>query len=83
MREWIDKFKETGLLKVVDEPVDINLQLGHIAYIEVKKDDSKALLFTKPVDSSGRVYPPVFANTFGSMKAVELVFEKTPDLLCN
>ncbi|WP_297576352.1 menaquinone biosynthesis decarboxylase [uncultured Campylobacter sp.] len=81
MREWIDKFKEAGLLKVVDEPVDINLQLGHIAYIEVKKDDSKALLFTKPVDRSGRVYPPVFANTFGSMKAVELVFEKTPDLI--
>ena len=81
MREWIDKFKEAELLKVVDEPVDINLQLGHIAYIEVKKDDSKALLFTKPVDSSGRVYPPVFANTFGSMKAVELVFEKTPDLI--
>lgn len=81
MREWIDKFKEAELLKVVDEPVDINLQLGHIAYIEVKKDDSKALLFTKPVDSSGRVYPPVFANTFGSMKAVELVFQKTPDLI--
>ena len=49
MKNAIELLKEHNLLKVIDEEVDIDLEIPHIAYIEVKKDDSKALLFTKPV----------------------------------
>ena len=74
MREWIEKFRSAGLLKVIDEPVDINLEIGHLSYIEVKKDDSKALLFTKPTDKNGKIYPPVLTNTFGfDFSSAELV----------
>ncbi|QKF64487.1 menaquinone biosynthesis decarboxylase [Campylobacter corcagiensis] len=77
MREWIEKFRSAGLLKVIDEPVDIDLEIGHISYVEVKKDDSKALLFTKPTDKNGKIYPPVLTNTFGSFKALELVLGRS------
>ncbi|CZE50847.1 menaquinone biosynthesis decarboxylase [Campylobacter geochelonis] len=76
MREWIEKFKAAGLLRVIDEPVDIDLEIAHISYIEVKKPDSKALLFTKPVSKDGRHYPPILTNTFGSFEALKLVLGK-------
>lgn len=79
MQEWVEKFKEAGLLKIIDEPVDIDREIGHISYIEVKKKDSKALLFTRPISKDGRIYPPVLTNTFGSFEALNLILGKTPD----
>jgi len=79
MREWIEKFKSHGLLKVIDEPVDIDQEMGYIAYVEVKKADSKALLFTHPIDKSGRHFAPVLMNTFGSSAACELIFGQDPE----
>ena len=79
MQEWVEKFKEAGLLKIIDEPVDIDREIGHISYIEVKKKDSKALLFTRPISKDGRIYPPILTNTFGSFEALNLILGKTPD----
>ena len=31
MQEWVGKFKEAGLLKIIDEPVDIDREIGHIS----------------------------------------------------
>ncbi|NLY04248.1 MAG: menaquinone biosynthesis decarboxylase [Campylobacter sp.] len=77
MREWIEKFRQAGLLKQIDEPVDIDLEIGHLSYVEVKKEDSKALFFTNPVDKNGKKYPPILTNTFGSFDALELVFGRS------
>ena len=79
MQEWIEKFRQNGLLKVIDEPCDIDLEIAHASYIEVKKQNSKALLFTHPTDKDGNFYPPVLTNTFGSFKALNLILGREPD----
>ncbi|MEA3288882.1 MAG: menaquinone biosynthesis decarboxylase [Campylobacterota bacterium] len=70
----IKKLKQHDLLKVIDDELDIYLEIPHIAYIEVKKEDSKALLFTNAVDKkNGKKFDaPILMNVFCSPKAVEL-----------
>ena len=75
MQKTIKFLQECGELKIIDEPLDIELEIPHIAYIEVKKDDSKALLFTNPIcrrtNQSFKI--PVFMNLFGSFRRLELL----------
>ncbi|MEA2050788.1 MAG: menaquinone biosynthesis decarboxylase [Campylobacterota bacterium] len=70
----IEKLKNNNLLKIIDQELDIYLEIPHIAYIEVKKEDSKALLFTNVVDKKNnkRFDAPVLMNVFCSPEAVEL-----------
>jgi len=70
----IKQLKENNLLRIIDEPLDIYLEIPHIAYIEVKKEDSKALLFTNPIDKKNNKTfdTPVLMNVFCNEKAVEL-----------
>ncbi|RXI46203.1 menaquinone biosynthesis decarboxylase [Malaciobacter mytili] len=74
MKEAIELLKKHNLLKIIDDELDIYLEIPHIAYIEVKKEDSKALLFTNVVDKKNnkKFDIPVLMNVFGSKKAVEL-----------
>lgn len=74
MIDAISLLRENGLLRQIDDRVDIDLEIAHASYIEVKKPNSKALLFTNVVDKTGRKYPPVLTNLYGSKKAVELIF---------
>jgi len=73
-REVIEKLKKHNLLKIIDSEVDIYLEAAHLAYIEVKKEDSKALLFTNVVDKkNGRKFSePVLMNVFCNYDAVRL-----------
>ncbi len=73
-KKIIEILKKENLLKVIDKELDIYLEIPHIAYFEVKKNNSKALLFTNPVDKrNGKKYSiPVLMNIFGSFKAVEI-----------
>ena len=83
MDRVIALLREHDLLRVIDEELDIDLEIPHLAYIEVKKEDSRALLFTKPV--SKRLQKsfdmPVLMNVFGSRKATELIFGKNPNVV--
>ena len=74
MKEAIRILEQNQLLKVIDEELDIYLEIPHIAYVEVKKPDSKAILFTNPIDKkTGKKFDtPVLMNVFCSPKAVEL-----------
>lgn len=74
MKKAIELLKKHNLLKIIDDELDINLEIPHVAYVEVKKKDSKAILFTNPVDKkNGKKFDiPVLMNVFGSKKAVEL-----------
>ena len=75
MQKTIKLLQENGELKIIDEPLDIELEIPHIAYIEVKKSDSKALLFTNPIckRTNTKFKIPVFMNIFGSFKRLELL----------
>ena len=70
----IEILKQHNLLKIIDEPLDINLEIPHIAYVEVKQEISKALLFTNPIDkvNNKTFTTPVLMNVFCSPRAVEL-----------
>ncbi len=81
MKRTIELLKENNLLKIINEEVDIDLEMAHIAYIEVKQEDSKAILFTHPASKrlDKKFDIPVLMNVFGSYKATKLIFEKEPD----
>ena len=77
MKKSIDILKNSGELTIIDEPVDIYLEIAHLAYAEVKKQNGgKALLFTHPVDKKNNksFETPVLMNLFGSYKRCELLF---------
>ncbi|MDD5716703.1 MAG: menaquinone biosynthesis decarboxylase [Sulfuricurvum sp.] len=77
LQKTLDLLQSKGELKVIDTPLDIVLEIPHLAYAEVKKKDGgKALLFTHPVDKqSGTTYDiPVVMNLFGSYRRTELLF---------
>ncbi|EHN6901913.1 menaquinone biosynthesis decarboxylase [Campylobacter jejuni] len=77
MKEFIQILKEKGLLRIIEEPVDVDLEIAHLAYIEAKKGEKgKALLFKNPVDKKlNKQYNfPVLMNTFCNEKALNLAF---------
>ncbi|MDR0407583.1 MAG: menaquinone biosynthesis decarboxylase [Campylobacteraceae bacterium] len=81
MKNIIELLKKHNLLKVINENVDIDLEIPHIAFVEIKKEDSKALLFLKPVSKrlGKEFHIPVLMNIFGSKEAVKLIFGKEPE----
>ncbi|WP_086227380.1 menaquinone biosynthesis decarboxylase [Campylobacter devanensis] len=79
MHYYINLLKENNLLKIIEAPCDIDLEIAHISYIEVKKDNSKAILFTNPINKNGDKFHPVITNIFGSFKALELIFGRDVD----
>lgn len=77
MKEFIQILKENDLLRVIEEPVDVDLEIAHLAYIEAKKGEKgKALFFKNPIDKKlNKQYKfPVLMNTFCNEKALNLAF---------
>jgi len=77
MQKTVNLLKKHNEITVIDEPLDIYLEIPHLAYMEVKKNDGgKALLFNHPIDSkTGKKFDvPVVMNLFGSYKRTELLF---------
>ncbi len=74
MKKALEILKQNNLLKIINDELDIYLEIPHIAYIETKKEDSKALLFTNVVDKKNnkKFDEPVLMNVFCNAKAVEL-----------
>jgi 4-hydroxy-3-polyprenylbenzoate decarboxylase len=79
--EVIDWLKTHGELKIIDEPLDVELEIPHLAYIEVKKPDSRPLLFTRPINRrKGIEYEmPVVMNLFANYEITEKIFGRHPD----
>ena len=81
MEDVVAWLKENGNLKVIDEPLDVELEIPHVAYIEVKKEDSRPILFTKPINKAkGIEYDmPVLMNIFANREITQKIFGKHPD----
>jgi len=79
MQKTINLLRSHGELREINDELDIYLEIPHIAYVEVKKEDSKALLFTNVVDrKKGIKYDePVLMNLFGSFKRTEMLFGRS------
>lgn len=65
-----------SFIKTIDTPLDVNLEIPHIAYCEAKKENPKILIFTKPIDKeAGITYTiPVVMNLFANHEATEAIF---------
>ena len=83
MHDVVEWLKKHGNLKVINEPLDVELEIPHIAYIEVKKDDSRPILFTHPINKKLNItYDiPVLMNIFANKEVTEKIFEKHPDTI--
>ncbi len=81
MQDVVEWLKKNGNLKVINEPLDVELEIPHIAYIEVKKDTSRPLLFTQPINKAKNItYDiPVLMNIFANKALTEKIFAKHPD----
>ncbi|SFV59439.1 UbiD family decarboxylase associated with menaquinone via futalosine [hydrothermal vent metagenome] len=80
MKTTIALLKKHDELRVIDTELDIYLEIAHLAYAEVKKEDGgKALLFTNVIDKKNnkKFNEPVLMNVFGSYKRCELLFGRT------
>ncbi|HIP20662.1 MAG TPA: menaquinone biosynthesis decarboxylase, partial [Sulfurimonas sp.] len=80
MKSTIKLLQKHDELKVIDAELDIYLEIAHLAYAEVKKEDGgKALLFTNVVDrkTDKKFNEPILMNVFGSYKRCELLFGRT------
>jgi 4-hydroxy-3-polyprenylbenzoate decarboxylase len=66
--KFIKILKEKDLLKIIDEKLDVNLEIPHIAYVETKKEKQKVLLFTNPIDKEKKTEytTPVLMNIFNN-----------------
>lgn len=80
--EWL---KENGNLKIIDEPLDVELEIPHIAYIEVKSENSRPILFTNPINRAKNIeYDiPVLMNIFANKELTKKIFGKHPDTIAN
>ncbi len=76
MNDWIRSLQENNELLIIDKEVDRYLEIAHISYLEMKKDNPKALLFTNVIDKkTGVKYKtPVLTNIFGSEKKCKMIF---------
>ncbi len=75
MHKFIDILQQNNELMVIDTPLDINLEIPHVAYAEVKKEGGgKALLFTNPRDGEKAFSTPVLMNLYGSYSRCRLIF---------
>ncbi|ADV46284.1 menaquinone biosynthesis decarboxylase [Nitratifractor salsuginis] len=77
--EWL---KKEGGLRVIDEPLDVELEIPHVAYLEVKKGEaSRPLLFTRPVwRAKGIEYDmPVLMNLYANQELTRKILGRHPD----
>ena len=79
MQKTIKLLRSRGELREINDELDVYLEIPHIAYAEVKKEDSKALLFTNIVNKKeGIKYDePVLMNLFGSFERTEMLFGRS------
>lgn len=83
MQDVVEWLKKNGNLKIIDEPLDVELEIPHVAYVEVKKDDSRPILFTNPVNRAKDISyeMPVLMNIFANNDLTQKIFGKHPDLV--
>ncbi len=78
---FLKELEKRDWLLTIDTPLDIYLEIPHVAYVEAKKPSPKVLLFTHPVDKkTGEAFAmPVLMNMFASFEITEWIVGKAPD----
>lgn len=48
LQTLLEALQQRNWLKIIDEPLDIYLEIPHVAYVEAKLPHPKVLLFSHP-----------------------------------
>ncbi len=85
LEKFISKLKSENKIKVIEQEVDVYLELTHIAYVEVKKENSMPLLFLNPVDKkrNKKFDIPVIANLFANFDMIDEIIGDTEEIASN
>jgi len=74
------KFEELkNYVKYIETPLDINLEIPHLAFIEAKKANPKILYFKNPVENGKKFKYPVVMNLFANYEVLNKIFSKDLD----
>ncbi len=82
MQDLIEWLKKEGGLRIIEEALDVELEIPHVAYLEVKKGaESRPLLFTRPVwRAKGIEYEmPVLMNLYANRELTQKILGRHPD----
>lgn len=85
MKDVLEWFEKNGGVKVINEPLDVELEIPHVAYLDIKTPNAIPLLFTNPISKRlGIKYDmPVLMNLFASQELTKKIFEQHPDEIAN
>lgn len=79
-KSLLEIFQKNDELKIIEEELDIELEIPHLAYVEIKKESNKALLFKNPIHIQNgkkiRFEESVLMNVFGTNKRLNLIVQK-------
>jgi 4-hydroxy-3-polyprenylbenzoate decarboxylase len=85
LQTLLEALQQRNWLKIIDEPLDIYLEIPHLAYVEAKLPHPKVLLFSHPIDvKNGTVFEmPVVMNMFANFEVTEWIFGTHPDAIAS
>lgn len=83
LKTFLDRLRERGWLKEIHEPLDVALEIPHIAYVEAKLPSPKVLLFTTPIERKNNIVytMPIVMNMFANFEITEWIFGNHPDTI--
>jgi len=70
-------------IEIIDTPLDINLEIPHLAYIEAKKENPKILMFTNVKEGDKKFDIPVVMNIFANDEVVRAIFGRDLEEIAN
>lgn len=83
LQSFLHELKKRDWLTTIDEPLDVYLEIPHVAYVEAKLPYPKVLLFTHPINRKDNVVydMPVVMNMFANAEITEWIFGNHPDAI--
>lgn len=83
MKDVIEWFKANGGIKVIEDELDVELEIPHIAYLDIKRENAMPLLFSNPICKRlGIKYDmPVLMNLFANKNLTQDIFGYHPDVI--
>ncbi len=83
MENLIEWLKREGNLKIIEDEVDVELEIAHIAYLEMKKENPSPLLFKNVVYKRENIKydMPLLINLFANKNLTKKILGKDPDTI--
>jgi 4-hydroxy-3-polyprenylbenzoate decarboxylase len=78
-----DFSKFSKFLKTISTPLDVELEIPHLAYLEAKKEEPKILIFTRPHRRGKELKIPVVMNLYANGEVVREIFGEELEKIAN